>query len=655
MNPLEDTASSVQRGRRGLTQGTRELCEHFRRCSCSRLHHPKQAPYVWQYRVNPGGWKHLLSREMELVEKAFCNNEDEIEATVNISVPFEDILHPTPTDSDSGISFRRMSTRSYVEAGSEDISLYTQWVWYWQDNNGEWSPFMKPELQLTLETKYLAGQDIYLYTIGDHEYRLDFTSLVQVNRKYQTRRPVHRRPVFVSIDDARQRQQTCSSLLMSPAAVRAYRVPFNWTPLDRYQDSEMVDLAPSSDEYCTVMSSINKTLSLHKTFEVRHIYRLQNALLWYTYDCMKKTLQMSNDQVNIDERQLFHGTDTIDVVNDICINNFDFRVSGKNATVYGKGAYFARDARYSHLYTKGRRRYLFLARVLVGKYTLGDSTYTRPPRRKGHVRYDSCVDDKKNPSIFVIFERNQCYPEYLVEYKEISVEAESTLTKRSIRSATMSPPALSTSKTTNVRHLRPSTPPVVKTQAGYLTMDYSWTPSKTLPTSIPTSSGFSRNVRHLRPSTEAVVKTETKSLTLDGTSSKTTPTSIQPSSVRSSFVHDLSPSTTSVVKAEAKSVTQDLYGTPPETNLTSFQSSSARLSFAHDLSPSTAAVVKAESESLIQNLGGTPSKPTTSSLEYIRYFHPGIRAARDYIMGICCLTKNIILILILMHTLIDIK
>ncbi|XP_078703645.1 protein mono-ADP-ribosyltransferase TIPARP-like [Branchiostoma floridae x Branchiostoma belcheri] len=48
-----------------------------------------------------------------------------------------------------------------------------------------------------------------------------------------------------------------------------------------------------------------------------------------------------------DERKLFHGTDP-DIIKGICHQNFDFRLSGKNATLYGKGSYFAKKASYSH-------------------------------------------------------------------------------------------------------------------------------------------------------------------------------------------------------------------------------------------------------------------------------------------------------------------
>lgn len=124
----------------------------------------------------------------------------------------------------------------------------------------------------------------------------------------------------------------------------------------------------------------------------------------------------------LDERTLFHGTDSFDTCYGICTNNFDFRLSGKNATVFGKGSYFAASAKYSHSYTRGPIHLMFQAKVLVGSYTKGSGDMTCPPNipGEGHRRYDSCVDNTTSPSIFVVFDRNQCYPEYLIAYQSNS-------------------------------------------------------------------------------------------------------------------------------------------------------------------------------------------------------------------------------------------
>ena len=104
------------------------------------------------------------------------------------------------------------------------------------------------------------------------------------------------------------------------------------------------------------------------------------------------------------------------------------------------GSYFARDAKYSSKFclTTGKHnttlqrhglappifaseppfKTMFLARVLVGEYTAGHPMYCRPPSKDTSFThfYDSCVDDTGNPKIYVIFDSNQIYPEYLLEF-----------------------------------------------------------------------------------------------------------------------------------------------------------------------------------------------------------------------------------------------
>lgn len=98
------------------------------------------------------------------------------------------------------------------------------------------------------------------------------------------------------------------------------------------------------------------------------------------------------------------------------------------------GSYFARDAKYSHNYTgDSSTRCMFICRVLVGDHIIGNSSYLRPPSKDGGdaIFYDSCVDNPNNPSIFVVFEKHQIYPEYLVKYQD-----ESPLSSSSYRPAT---------------------------------------------------------------------------------------------------------------------------------------------------------------------------------------------------------------------------
>jgi len=63
---------------------------------------------------------------------------------------------------------------------------------------------------------------------------------------------------------------------------------------------------------------------------------------------------------------------------------------------------------------------MFVARVLVGKTTGGSPDMVRPPpldpnNPMGRC-YDSCVDNINTPRVFVIFDSNQAFPEYVIEY-----------------------------------------------------------------------------------------------------------------------------------------------------------------------------------------------------------------------------------------------
>lgn len=88
------------------------------------------------------------------------------------------------------------------------------------------------------------------------------------------------------------------------------------------------------------------------------------------------------------------------------------------------GSYFARDAAYSHHYSKSdtHSHTMFLARVLVGDFIRGNAAFVRPPAKEGQSSafYDSCVNSMSDPSIFVVFEKHQVYPEYLIQYSTSS-------------------------------------------------------------------------------------------------------------------------------------------------------------------------------------------------------------------------------------------
>ena len=97
------------------------------------------------------------------------------------------------------------------------------------------------------------------------------------------------------------------------------------------------------------------------------------------------------------------------------------------AVVYGKGAYFARDATYSNRKTysvpdANGIKHMYVVMVLTGEYTVGKDNMVVPPPKNPqlnqHVLFDSTVDNQASPSIFVVYNDSQCYPAYLIKYKQ---------------------------------------------------------------------------------------------------------------------------------------------------------------------------------------------------------------------------------------------
>ncbi|NWH67542.1 PAR12 polymerase, partial [Geococcyx californianus] len=428
MYDMEDTKSSLCKGKKhsssqesstASNDELEQICLYhlYRRCSfkdkCIRIHF--HLPYRWQ--ISDGNtWKDL--KNMEEIEKAYCD-------------PNNTRFNNAVTESGSALSYisfqnmccgfekvRRLSTASSVTKPSHFI-FTTEWIWYWKNEYGLWQEYgTKDDHQVAatvssddLEKAYIAKSSPKLnFKAGRHEYELSFEDMIQKNLRYTTERKVCRRPKFVSqaeVEKTRARGFKHTEDLKG--------IPAHWdkSALPE-QGFKLIELDSSSEEYKKVKLDFQRTMP--RTV-IKRIRRVQNPSLWELYQWYKEQMQKSNAGKVVDERLLFHGTSK-KYIDAICHQNFDWRICGLHGTVYGKGSYFARDASYSDNYCRedSYTRTMFLARVLVGEFTVGRSSYVRPPLKDKQNFYDSCVDSCSNPSIFVIFEKQQIYPEYIIDY-----------------------------------------------------------------------------------------------------------------------------------------------------------------------------------------------------------------------------------------------
>ncbi|XP_043549913.1 protein mono-ADP-ribosyltransferase PARP14-like [Chiloscyllium plagiosum] len=201
-------------------------------------------------------------------------------------------------------------------------------------------------------------------------------------------------------------------------------IPHHWHDMQKSQ-YKSVQLQQQSQEFQDVVKSVTKSenLGLRRQIKIVKIERLQSMCLWKNYMIKKQQLDDKNPPSTNNEHILFHGTsqDTLESINH---HGFNRSYAGRNATALGKGTYFAVSATYSAQETYSRTdpngfKYMYRARVLTGMYCQGQSGMVTPPSKSPTNPtdlYDSVVDNQQNPTMFVIFNDIQAYPEYLITF-----------------------------------------------------------------------------------------------------------------------------------------------------------------------------------------------------------------------------------------------
>ncbi|KAG5277894.1 hypothetical protein AALO_G00092560 [Alosa alosa] len=308
------------------------------------------------------------------------------------------------------------------------------WAWFYLAECGHWHMFGTDPFAAASVNSYVIEQSYNRNRHGcvefhthKYAYRIDFKDMKQTNLSTGKQRAVKR---------ALQSVTSFRSICDAPAVP----VPSHWEAVNSTEPYQLIPLSQDSHEFKEVKELYERTMSN----TIRSIHRIQNSDLWEFFCRKREQLRRIKSGAEVQERMLFHGTSARNV-QAICMFNFDWRLAGSHGHVYGKGSYFARDAKYSSKFCEVSQTHLlslqthglltgpqsastvaattpyrcmFLARVLVGEYAVGTSVLCRPPSKDGTLTnvYDSCVDDAGQPKIFVVFDSNQVYPEYLIEF-----------------------------------------------------------------------------------------------------------------------------------------------------------------------------------------------------------------------------------------------
>ncbi|XP_046729007.1 protein mono-ADP-ribosyltransferase PARP11 [Silurus meridionalis] len=291
----------------------------------------------------------------------------------------------------------------------------SSWWWFYQAECGIWHRIeddpVNPISSSELEMLYLRNPNrIIIFSTAGSNFRIDFHGYMKTNVKTGQVQKI-KRSLFT------ERAARCKCADLAPS------VPTYWEHMDPNLPFKAFNLNWQTSEYNKVENYVKEFGLLKKP--LRCIYRIQNIDLWELYCRKKKQLMRIKGTSDINEEWLFHGTGKNNVHN-ICLYNFNCRISKKlrkHGHILGKGTYFAKHAAYADKYSTAQNQYnttqiMFLARVIVGNYTEGRPDLVKPDGDQIENIHDSCVDNTLHPRIFVVFNSNQIYPEYVLEYGE---------------------------------------------------------------------------------------------------------------------------------------------------------------------------------------------------------------------------------------------
>ena len=223
-------------------------------------------------------------------------------------------------------------------------------------------------------------------------------------------------------------------IISAASSSQSVLLPEYWEP----QTEEIVlkGVPNGSKEWTYVETLVHATLP---SVRIRTLERIQNKWLWDKYNFSKERLRQQNNGV-INERELFHGTGTTPPEKIYkSRQGFDFRFCSTH-NLWGAGSYFAVSAKYSdakyayRLFGQGAKQ-LILAKVLTGEAypsLTPEPTLTKPPvnKKKQSVMatsskssaafidelYDSVCGYTNGSDIYVIYDHDKAYPDYLITY-----------------------------------------------------------------------------------------------------------------------------------------------------------------------------------------------------------------------------------------------
>ncbi|XP_051948797.1 protein mono-ADP-ribosyltransferase PARP10-like isoform X1 [Xyrauchen texanus] len=335
-------------------------------------------------------------RCIELIKRKHAV-EINIQGTTAIISGFKDYV------SEAVIDLKSFLKRTVNMMSDDEIIKSVQWVWHEQGSAAA-IPY-PPDAIVFIENAWKMKQKKIDILFNNQPYSIDFEKMEEHSLASGKSVPIKRK--MLSAED-----------LYTDGTDEDYSLLSNMPEVSK------VDV--DSDEFQKVIKDFYDTIQEHHNrIKIIKVEKLTNKLLYDQYRLKKASMEASSSEPEV-ERTLYHGTSETSV-KEICIHGFNRSFCGKNATVYGQGVYFAVNSALSVSDTYSPpngdgHKFILVARVLTGDFTVGQHAMKTAPLKESSaipVRYHSVTDKISDPTLFVIFNDTQAYPEYLITCKKI--------------------------------------------------------------------------------------------------------------------------------------------------------------------------------------------------------------------------------------------
>lgn len=240
----------------------------------------------------------------------------------------------------------------------------------------------------------------------EHSYRVDFTAMKQINATTGAARSIRRR---------------------AELPPKCFAVPDSWSLQPPGQHCALVRVDEGTAEFDTVFARMTASLPSARIVKLE---RIQNVMLFDYYSMRRDRMVKLAGGGEPKEVCVWHGTGNPlrsgDGIHPRVIyedRQDGFMMQHSSEGMWGRGIYFARDARYSDSYAfalENGTKCLLLARLLAGDevHVMPNDRSLRfcPDKPDGTGRYDTVTGDTCRSKVYIVYENGRAMPEYLITY-----------------------------------------------------------------------------------------------------------------------------------------------------------------------------------------------------------------------------------------------